>query len=420
MKILVVGDGGREAALVWKLAQSDWVEKIYCASGNPGTATVSENIKLNSTDVDGLLKFALSEGIDLTVVGPEKPLACGIVDRFKEKGQRIFGPDRSCARLESSKIFAKQFMERNFIPTAKYTIAKDYVQAMESLENFKVPLVIKADGLASGKGVYVAENLKSASEILKDLLLGRSLGVEGSKVVIEEFLQGKELSLFAMADGKIIRELADARDFKRIFECDRGPNTGGMGSISPVPDYSDSLRREFNEKILLPTELGLKRENLKYAGVLYFGLINTKDGLKVLEYNCRFGDPEAQAVLPRIDFDLAKVLFACAEGELEKCDLKMREETALNVVAASRGYPTKFDTGFEIHGLDSAKEALVFQAGTKTCAEGVVTAGGRVLSVTALDPIPAKAREKAYAALEEITFDGLTFRRDIGAEFDVN
>ena len=419
MRILVIGNGGREAALAWKLSQSEGLERLFCAPGNPGTSSIAENVPLDTCDIEGQLAFAKEQGIDLTVVGPEKPLSMGIVDRFRERDLVVFGPTRDCARLETSKIFAKGFMNRHGIPTARHASARYYLQALADMESFELPLVIKADGLAAGKGVFIADRQEEAHQILRDLLIDDSLKEAGSRVVIEEYLSGRELSVFVLSDGKRMVELAEARDFKKAFDGDLGPNTGGMGAISPVPDYTDQLREEFRNKILRPTAEGLAREGLTYTGLLYFGLINTQAGLKVLEFNCRFGDPETQAILPRIDFDLARVLYDCARGELKEDRLRLKQECALTVVACSKGYPGQYVTGCEVSGL-SESDCILFQAGTGYSGEKVVTTGGRVLAVTAMDRDFGEAARKAYGALERIRFKGMTFRKDIGVEFDVN
>ncbi|MBP8660165.1 MAG: phosphoribosylamine--glycine ligase [Mesotoga sp.] len=419
VRILVIGNGGREAALAWKLSQSEGLEKLFCAPGNPGTSSIAENVPLEPCDIEGLLAFAMKHGIDLTVVGPEKPLSMGIVDRFRGMGLAVFGPTRDCARLETSKIFAKRFMNLHGIPTARHASARYYLQALAELENFELPLVIKADGLAAGKGVFIAERLEEAHQILRDLLIEDSLKEAGSRVVIEEFLNGRELSVFVLSDGKRVVELAEARDFKKAFDGDLGPNTGGMGAISPVPDYTERLREEFRSNILRPTVEGLTKEGLSYTGLLYFGLINTPAGLKVLEFNCRFGDPETQAIMPRIDFDLARVLYDCAKGQLKEERLRLKRECAVTVVACSQGYPGRYMTGCEVSGL-SESDCILFQAGTGCSGEKIVTTGGRVLAVTGLESDFCRAKRKAYGALERIRFKGMTFRKDIGVEFDVN
>lgn len=420
MRVLVVGKGGREAALVWKLSKSDRVTELFCAPGNPGTSRFAENVGIDDFDIDGLLGFAIEREIDLVVVGPEKPLSMGIVDIFREKGVTIFGPNAACARLETSKVFAKNFMKRHKIPTANYRVERYYLQALADLEDFDFPLVIKADGLAAGKGVFILDNVEETRLLLGELLLNHSLGEAGSRIVLEEFLIGSELSLFVLADGKDYVELGEARDFKKALDGNFGQNTGGMGAISPVPDYSEEIREEFRERILEPTMEGLISDGLKYTGLLYFGLILTANGLRVLEFNCRFGDPETQAILPRIEFDLAKVLYQCATGSLGIDKLHLSEETSVAVVAASQGYPGEFDTCHAISGLDTVDDNLVFQAGTTFRDSRIVTSGGRVLTVTALDKSPKIAREKAYSTLSRIFYKGITYRTDIGAEFDVN
>ena len=410
MKVLVVGGGGREHALVWKLSQSPRVTEIYCAPGNAGTQP--RNVNISATDLDGLLAFALEKKIDFTVVGMDASLALGIVDLFKENGLRIFGPSKAAAAIESSKVFAKDLMRKYGIPTARYGAFDDYNDATRYLDGVEFPIVIKADGLALGKGVVICANRQQALDALDVIMVRGEFGDSGKQVVIEEFLRGREISVFAFCDGKDVLPFASARDYKRALDGDQGLNTGGMGSISPCPYYTDELHKYCMERIFLPTVSAMKAEGRPYTGVLYFGLMDTSDGVKVLEYNARFGDPETQAVLPRMESDLLDALEACVDGTLGGVSVKMSQESAVCVIMASSGYPGKYETGKVIRGL--GKDATVFHAGTKTHGGEVRTNGGRVLGVVGMGGDVDQAARAAYTAVGGITFDDAHFRKDIG------
>ena len=415
MKILVIGGGGREHALIWKLDQSPEAEKIYCVPGNAGIAELAECLDLDLSDFPGLVSFAREKDIDLTVVGPEKPLVAGIVDVFEANGLRIFGPRKDSAQLEGSKIFAKNLMRKYNIPTAGFVVFDDHDKAAGYIKRNNPPYVVKADGLAAGKGVAVAYDPETALEALDDCFVGKKFGTAGEKVIIEECLMGEEVSIFVLADGEGIIPMTAAQDYKPVYNEDKGPNTGGMGSYSPVPVLSDDLYEEIIEKIMIPTVDAMASEGCKYKGVLYGGLVLTDEGPKVLEYNCRFGDPETQVVLPRFRGDLAQTLLAIAEGNTQT-QFSWKSQTCVSVVAASGGYPGEYQTGFEIQGLKRASEmadVTVFHAGTACERDQVVTAGGRVLSVSALGDNFMEAREKAYDAVKKINFEGMHYRTDI-------
>lgn len=384
MKVLVVGGGGREHAIVWKLAQSPLVDCIYCAPGNAGIAQLADCVNIKAEDVEGLLDFALAEAVDMTVVGPEAPLAAGIVDKFEAAGLKIFGPSQRAALIEGSKALAKEIMYKYNIPTAKYADFTELDAALAYLEEQGAPIVIKADGLAAGKGVVVAMTLAEAQAAVRDMLSGNAFGQAGSRVVIEEFLQGEEVSVLAFSDGKTILPMVSAQDHKRVFDGDKGPNTGGMGAYSPAPVYTDVLAAEVLEKVLQPAVDGMAAEGRLYKGVLYAGLMLTPDGVRVLEFNARFGDPETQAVLMRLKSDLAEVMLAVIEGRLAEQKLEWYDEAAVCVVLASGGYPGSYKKGLAISGLEAERlEVEVFHAGTKFVGQQVMTDGGRVLGVTA-------------------------------------
>ena len=410
MKVLVAGGGGREHALVWKLSQSPRVSKIYCAPGNAGTEP--NNVNISATDLDGLLAFALENKVDFTVAAMDASLALGIVDLFKENGLRIFGPSKAAAAIESSKVFAKDLMQKYGIPTARYGAFGDHGGAVKYLDGLDFPVVIKADGLALGKGVVICENRRQAVDALDAIMVRGEFGDSGKRVVIEEFLRGREISVFAFCDGTGILPFASARDYKRAFDGDQGLNTGGMGSVSPCPYYTDELHKHCMERIYLPTVSAMKAEGRPYTGVLYFGLMDTPDGVKVLEYNARFGDPETQAVLPRMESDLLDALEACADGTIDGVSVKMSDQSAVCVIMASSGYPGKYQTGKVIHGLDG--NATVFHAGTKKSGGDILTNGGRVLGAVGMGNNAEEAARAAYAAAGGITFDGAHCRKDIG------
>lgn len=415
MKILVVGGGGREHAIVWKLAQSPLVDQIYCAPGNAGIAQIAECVNIKAEAVDMLLDFAKAEGIDLTVVGPEAPLAAGIVDKFEAAGLRIFGPSQRAALIEGSKALAKEIMYKYDIPTAKYADFTDKAAALAYLEEQGAPIVIKADGLAAGKGVVVAMTMEEARAAVEDMLSGNAFGEAGSKVVIEEFLQGEEVSVLAFSDGKTVLPMVSAQDHKRVFDNDEGPNTGGMGAYSPAPVYTEALAAEVLAKVLQPAVDGMAAEGRPYKGVLYAGLMLTPEGVRVLEFNARFGDPETQAVLMRLKSDLAEIMLAVIEGRLAEMTLEWYEEPAVCVVIASGGYPGSYAKGLPISGLETEHEKVeVFHAGTKFIGQQVVTDGGRVLGVTARGADIREAIDRAYEAVDGIGWDGCFCRRDIG------
>ena len=416
MKILVIGSGGREHALAWKLKQSPGVERIFCTPGNAGTAQIAENVAIPATDLPALARFAKENHLDLTVVGPDDPLAAGIVDLFVAEKLRVFGPTRSAARIESSKIFAKELMRAQKIPTAKASTFSDSDEALRYCEQLQFPVVIKADGLALGKGVIVAPDAATARSTIDAMMNEGRFGEAGRRIVIEEFLRGSECSLHALVDGKNYRLLESARDHKRVFDGDKGPNTGGMGAFSPANNWNRQLEDQFDKKIMQPLLRGLREEGIIFRGLLYPGLMITETGAHVVEFNCRFGDPETQAILPRLRSDLLPLLEATIDGKIDNCTIEWDERAAVTVVLASGGYPSKYETGKPISGLDDAaklKDVQVFHAGTRSANGEIVTAGGRVLAVTALGSTIAGARTRAYEAVSAIHFEGCHYRRDI-------
>src|SRR5216684_645046 len=408
MKILVIGGGGREHALVWKLRQSPAVDRIFCAPGNAGTAVIAENVALAASDLPQLRGFAKQNDVDLTVVGPDDPLAMGIVDLFSANKLRVFGPTKSAARLESSKIFAKELMRAQKIPTAQASTFSDSKEALRYCEQLKFPVVIKADGLALGKGVIIAPNIATARSTIEAMMNEARFGEAGRRIVIEEFLRGTECSLHALVDGKNYRLLESARDHKRVFDGDSGPNTGGMGAFSPASNWNARLQSQFENEIMRPLLRGLAKERIAYRGLLYPGLMITSDGARVLEFNCRFGDPETQALLP--------LLEATIDGKIDSYTIDWDKRATVTVVLASAGYPGKYETGKAISGLDDAAKLegiQVFHAGTKRANNEILTAGGRVLAVTALGLTVEEARSRAYDAVSRIHFEGCHYRRDI-------
>ncbi len=417
MKILVIGSGGREHALAWRLAQSSRVQKVYVAPGNAGTALEKglENVALHS--IEELLEFAQNENIQLTVVGPEAPLARGVVDAFRKAGQKIFGPTRAAAQLESSKDFAKAFMVRHHIPTAFYETFSDVAAAHAYVNKHGAPIVIKADGLAAGKGVVVAMSLEEAHEAIDMMLSGNKLGDAGARVVIEEFLAGEEASFIVMVDGKNVLPLASSQDHKRLLDGDLGPNTGGMGAYSPAPVVTPEVYARALREVIMPTVQGMEQEGHTYTGFLYAGLmIDPQGGIKVLEFNCRMGDPETQPIMMRLKSDLLMLLEHAVNGTLDKVEAEWDRRTALGVVMAAANYPDTPYTGDVINGLPekAAEDAHVFHAGTALRHGVVVTSGGRVLCVTALGDSVRMAQRRAYQVLDEIHFEGSQKRRDIG------
>jgi phosphoribosylamine--glycine ligase len=416
VKILVIGSGGREHALVWKLKQANVSDRIFCAPGNAGTAEIAENVTIPATDLAQLRNFANQNTIDLTVVGPDDPLAMGIVDLFNAGKLRVFGPTKSAARLESSKIFAKELMRAQKVPTAEAKTFSDSKEALDYCEQLKFPVVIKADGLALGKGVIIAPDLVEAKATITAMMNEARFGEAGRRIVIEEFLRGTECSLHALVDGENYLLLESARDHKRAFDGDKGPNTGGMGAFSPADNWNPQLQSQFEGAILRPLLDGLRKEGITYRGLLYPGLMITEDGPRVLEFNCRFGDPETQALLPRMKSDLLKLLDATIDGKLDRQTIEWDERPSVTVVLASAGYPGKYETGKKISGLADAARlegVQVFHAGTKIADGEVVTSGGRVLAVTALGQTINAARNRAYEAVSRIHFDGCHYRRDI-------
>jgi phosphoribosylamine--glycine ligase len=417
MKILILGAGGREHALAWKLRQSPRVTDVYCAPGNGGIAEAATCVPLKLGEHDALVAFAKEHAIDLTVVGPDDALAAGIVDRFAAEGLRIFGPVQAAARLESSKVFAKEFMQRHGIPTAASGHFTDSTQAREFAAGMSLPVVVKADGLALGKGVIIAETHAEAAAAIGQIMDERKFGDAGWAVVLEEFLQGPEVSIHALVDGSSYLLFPSAQDHKRAQDGDLGLNTGGMGTYSPVPQLTPALELEVRKEVLDRFLAGLKADGISYKGMLFPGLILTAAGPRVLEFNCRFGDPETQVLLSRLETDLLDLLEACLDGTLSQQVPRWKAGSAVCVIAASGGYPDGYETGKPIHGLaDAAREAVVFHAGTRLEDGVLVTSGGRVLGVTATGVDLGEARERAYRATAKIAFEGMHFRRDIGAK----
>lgn len=417
MKVLVIGSGGREHAIVWKIAQSKLVDKIYCAPGNGGISKLAECVDIESDDLDGLLSFAMHNGIGLTVVGPELPLSLGIVDIFERNGLRIFGPCKKGAMLESSKAFSKDFMIRNKIPTAAYKIYYDPEKAKNEIDGFGYPVVIKADGLAAGKGVIIAQSREEACDTIDDMLTSKKFGKAGCRIVVEEFLSGREASILAFVDSKIAVPMVSAQDYKKALNNDSGLNTGGMGAVSPAFYYDKEAAAIAERDIIQHTVDALRAEGIYYKGIIFFGLMLTKKGPKLLEYNARFGDPETEAVLLRLNSDLVEIMNAVIDEKLETQNIEWKEEQAVCVVMTSGGYPEHYEKGFEIKGLDKAADnsgVSIFHAGTKKTSEKIVTAGGRVLVVSALDKSFELAREKAYKAVQDIDFEKAYYRSDIG------
>jgi phosphoribosylamine---glycine ligase len=415
MKILIVGGGGREHAIAWKLAQSKKVDKLYCAPGNAGIAEVAECVAVKAEDVAGICSFASENNIDLTVIGPEVPLSLGIVDALAEKGLRAFGPNQKCAQLEGSKSFTKAFLARHSIPTAGYREFTDIGELKKSVGIFGYPMVIKADGLAAGKGVVIAEDEAAAIAAIDEIMGDKIFGSAGDKIVVEEFLTGIEASMLCFVDGKTIVPMESAQDYKRILDRDKGPNTGGMGTYSPSLIFNDALETQIRERILEPTIKGFQKDGLDFKGVLFIGLMITDGGPKVIEFNNRFGDPETQSVLPRMKTDLVDIMNAVVEERLAEQTIEWNDRKAVCVVMASGGYPGNYAKGKMISGLNDVDEdIIVFHSGTKSSDSAVVTDGGRVLGITALGNTHEEAREKAYKNITRISFEGAQYRRDIG------
>ena len=418
MKVLVVGGGGREHALVWKVSQSPKVTKIYAAPGNAGIAQLAECAPIKAEDIEGLLSFARSNAVDLTIVGPEGPLSMGIVDEFTKEGLRIFGPSGKAAEIEASKRFSKDLMKKYHIPTAEYGVFTVKAAAEAYVREKGVPIVVKADGLAAGKGVVVAETADEALKALDLIMSQKAFGTAGDRVVIEECLKGEEASFMAFTDGKAVVPMASSQDHKRVFDGDKGPNTGGMGAYSPAPVVSKKLERKIMEEIMVPTVQAMEKEGRLFKGVMYAGVMIHDGKAKVLEFNARFGDPETQPIMARLDTDLIDIIEAILAGKLSKMDIKWKPESAVCVVMASGGYPGNYAKGREITGLEKAaghKNVLVFHSGTSLKNGKIITDGGRVLGVTGLGSVIAAAIDNAYAGVREISFEGAHYRRDIGA-----
>ena len=417
MNFLVIGQGGREHALVWKLKQSKRVNKVYCAPGNGGTAQLAENVPLAETDVDELVRFAKEKGIDYTLVGPENPLLAGIVDAFRAEGLAIFGPSQKAALIEGSKSFAKELMKAYNIPTGKYEVFTELEEALAYLDRQEAPIVVKADGLAAGKGVTVAHTIEEAKAAVQAMMAEKRFGEAGSKVVIEEYLKGEELSLMAFVAGDVVVPMIPAQDHKPVFDGDQGPNTGGMGAYAPVTHFEPHLIDQAVEKILKPAAKALVKEGRPFQGVLYGGLMMTAEGPKVIEFNARFGDPETQVVLPLLKTDLVDIVEAVCHNRLDELTITWHQQAAITVVAASQGYPGPYETGKPITGLEEwqhQEDIIFFQAGTKLEEGNLVTSGGRVFSVTAVADTLDLARDKAYNVLNSVSFEGMHYRTDIG------
>ena len=421
MKILVVGGGGREHAIVKKLSESKKNPKIYVAPGNAGTEEIATNIAIPVMDFDALVDFAKNEKIDLTVIGMDDPLVGGIVDRFEKKGLRVFGPRKNAAILEGSKAFSKELMKKYGIPTADYENFNDPQKALKYLKGADYPIVLKADGLALGKGVLICKNFEEAKSGIEELMIDKSFGDAGNTVVIEEFLEGREVSVLSFVDGTHYALMTSAQDHKRANDGDKGLNTGGMGTFSPSPFYTEEIDRYCREHIYQKTVDAMRAEGREFKGIIFYGLMLTKSGVKVLEYNARFGDPETQVVLPRMENDIIDVFEACIDGYLDKIDLKFKDNAAVCVVLASKGYPLKYEKGKKISGLENFEgknDIFAFHAGTKRVNGDVLTNGGRVLGITATAPTLKEARNKAYEATKFINFENKYMRNDIGISID--
>ncbi|MFL7790615.1 MAG: phosphoribosylamine--glycine ligase [Anaerolineae bacterium] len=418
MRILVVGSGGREHTLTWKIAQSSQVDALFVAPGNGGTAEIAENVAIGGTDIPALVEFAKKEHIDLTVVGPEAPLVAGLVDAFDEAGLRAFGPTSAAAQLEGSKAFSKRFMIEEGIPSGVGAIFHDYDAALAYLRGQEAPIVVKASGLAAGKGVFVCTTMEEAKDALQQTMIERVFGSAGEEALIEDCLVGEEASLLAFSDGKTVVPMIPARDYKRVGDGDSGPNTGGMGCYAPSRYLPPEMIEEAIRRVLQPTVDGMRRRGTPYVGVLYAGLMLTERGMRVLEFNCRFGDPETQVLLPLLENDLVDILLACIEGRLNKVDVRWKPAHAVCVVKASGGYPGAYEKGKPITGVAEANalpDTVVFQAGTKLTDDKLFTAGGRVLAVTSIGASLQDARAKAYEGIACIDFEGAQNRSDIAA-----
>lgn len=419
LRVLIVGSGGREHAIAWRIAQSPRLSQLFVAPGNAGTMNKAQltvtNVTIAAEDSAALVSFCNEQKIDLIIIGPEAPLAMGLADALRAAGRSVFGPSQAAAQIEASKSFSKAFMQRRHIPTARFATFGDFRAALRHLLSVDYPIVIKASGLAAGKGVILPDCADDAEAALRAIMLDHEFGAAGDEVIIEERLSGEEVSLLAFTDGVTVKPMPPAQDHKRIFDGDQGPNTGGMGAYAPAPICPPALVEDFTRAILQPTVDGLREEGRPFVGVLYAGLMLTADGPRVLEFNCRFGDPETQAILPLLDTDLLDIAEACAQGRLHEIDVKWRSGAAACVVIASEGYPGKYPVGREIRGLDGSFEnAMVFHAGTKWSEGKIVTSGGRVLGVTGWSENLRNALDTAYAAVRSIEFEGMQYRRDIG------
>lgn len=418
MRILVIGKGGREHAILWALAKSPKVSKLYCAPGNGGIASLAECVPIRELEFEKISAFALENKIDLVMVAPDDPLVAGLVDHLEEKGITAYGPRKNAAIIEGSKVFTKQLMMQYGIPTAAYASFDSYDEAVAYVRAQGAPIVVKADGLAAGKGVIVARTVEEAEEALKSILLDKVFGASGSSVVIEEFLEGQEMSLLSFVDGTTVKPMAPSQDHKQVFDNDQGPNTGGMGTYSPLPHIPEAVVEEALANIVRPMAEALVKEGRPFKGILYAGLMLTNKGVKTIEFNARFGDPETQVLLPKLKTDLVDIMLATLDGTLEQLELEWTDDAAVCVVLASPGYPGSYPTGLTISGLDRVSpEAMVFHAGTALGPNGeIVTAGGRVLNVVGVGRGIAEARENAYAEVRKIGFDGVHYRTDIAAK----
>ena len=417
MKVLIVGGGGREHAIAWKISQSPKVSRLYCAPGNGGIASLAQCVPIKAMDIEGIVEFAKSEGIDLVVVAPDDPLAAGMVDALESAGIRAFGPNKAAAEIESSKVFSKNLMKKYGIPTAAYEVFENDSDALDYLRTCSYPTVIKADGLALGKGVIIANDFEEAQDAVRSIMSDKIFGNAGNRVVIEEFLPGTEVSILAFTDGETLVPMISSQDHKRAMDDDMGPNTGGMGTFSPSRIYTEEVNEWCMKNIFMPTIEAMRKEGRRFKGVLYFGLILTSDGPKVLEYNARFGDPETQVVLPHLKTDIIDIFGAIIDERLSDINIEWENRSAVCVILASGGYPGKYRTGLEITGIEEAEKdpsVTVFHAGTKLEAGKYYTAGGRVLGVTAVADTIDDARAKAYAAVGKINFEGMHYRKDIG------
>lgn len=414
MNILVVGGGGREHAICWKLNNESNVEKIYCAPGNAGISNVAQCVNIGESNIDVLVSFVKENKIDLTIVGPEIPLVAGIVDAFEKENLKIFGPNKKCAQLEGSKSFSKEFMIRHNIPTAKYKEYTDLEKATEEIDYFGYPVVIKADGLAAGKGVVISENREDAIKTLKEMMADKKFGNAGDKIVIEEFLTGIETSILAFVDNSTIVPMVSAKDHKKVYDGETGLNTGGMGTFSPSEIYTEELAEEIRVKVLEKTLEGFQKDNLNYKGILFVGLMITENGPKVLEYNVRFGDPETQSVLFRLDTDLSNIMSAILDNNLKNIDIKYSKEESICVMLTSGGYPEAYEKGKVITGLENLDSDIVaFHSGTKFDGDNIVTNGGRVIGITSKGSSIKDASDKVYENIKKINFEGIHYRKDI-------